>query len=762
MSDPLPPVPEDLEQVGGYRLIRRLGSGGQGVVYLGRAPAGGDVAVKVLHSWMADDADARRRFLREVDVARRVAPFCTARVLDMGLHGNRPYIVSEYVPGLSLHQLVKTDGPRSGGGLDRLAIATISALAGIHRAGIVHRDFKPGNVILGPEGPVVIDFGISRALDHTVTGTGSIGTPPYMAPEQFTDESPGYSADIFSWACTMVYAATGHRAFPGETVPAIVNAILYREPDLSGVPEMLRPLLAACLAKNPAERPATADVFRILTGDGAAPPPPGTSERSPLGFPPGTVQESPPGTSPESPPGFPSGTARESSPGFPAASPFVPPAESATSPAPPAESTFAPSPAPPIASMSGTSLLPPPETATVPSGGSRRAGGISRRALAAAAVGVVAIAAALILPPLLRETTATGQGTSEIGTTLSPSTGTSVSPAATGGPVAAPFGAPLYDHPLADHSNDVRSIAIGRMKTTPVAITGGDDTTTRVFDLAGGRQLGDPLTGHTGWVRSIAFGELRGAPIALTGSDDDTVRVWDLTKGKEIGKPFTEHTGDVKAVAIGEVNGAPVAITGGADRTVRVWDIATGVQLYAAMTGHTNTVWSIAYGEVGGKPVAVSGSGDNTLRVWDLTSGRQLGDPLTGHTGEVRSVTFGQVKGAPVVISGSDDATIRIWDLTSGRQLGDPLTGHDGTVWAVASGEVNDIPIAVSGGEDRTVRVWNLLTGQRVGSPFTGHTDRVWAVAVGQVGGAPVAVSGSRDETVRVWSLAPPFPAPGS
>ncbi|MFD0478870.1 serine/threonine-protein kinase [Nonomuraea thailandensis] len=169
----------------------------------------------MLHARMAEDPEARRRFLREVELARRVAPFCTASVLDMGMHDDRPYIVSEYVRGDSLERAVRRDGPRTGGGLERLAVATATALAAIHRAGVVHRDLKPGNVILGPEGPVVIDFGISRALDHAATQTGAVGTPGYMAPEQVSMDPVGPAADVFSWAATMVFAATGRRAFAG-------------------------------------------------------------------------------------------------------------------------------------------------------------------------------------------------------------------------------------------------------------------------------------------------------------------------------------------------------------------------------------------------------------------------------------------------------------------------------------------------------------------------------------------------------------------
>ncbi|MFB9251865.1 protein kinase [Sphaerisporangium melleum] len=293
---------EDPRRLGDLEIVGRLGDGGQGVVYLGRTPAGDQVAIKLLHARLSADPEARARFLREVSVAQRVARFCTASVLHADLAGNQPYIVSEYVPGPSLRQLVEREGPRRGAALDRLAVSTATALSAIHRAGILHRDFKPANVLMGPEGPVVIDFGIARALDTPgTTATGdSLGTPSYLAPEQLAGAVATSAVDVFAWGVTMVFAATGRPAFGSDSIPAVINRILHEEPDLSALEGPLRPLVAASLAKDPARRPTAEDLVAHLMGHPAPvhpgqAPAPGTFATG--GMPPG------PGPRPDGAPG---------------------------------------------------------------------------------------------------------------------------------------------------------------------------------------------------------------------------------------------------------------------------------------------------------------------------------------------------------------------------------------------------------------------------------------------------------------------------
>lgn len=273
MSNPVPLRPGDPVRVGAYELTARLGEGGQGVVYLGRSEAGVAVAVKLLRSDLAQDEEALARFVREVSTAERVATFCTAQVIETGVAGQRPFIVSEYIDGPTLDAVVGREGPRRGAALHRLAIGTVTALVAIHQAGIVHRDFKPSNVLLGNDGPRVIDFGIAKALDKTSTLTSMVvGTPAYMTPEQLAGAQAGPAADLFAWAGTMVFAATGDAPFGTDSLPAVFHRIMTVEPDLSTLDEPLRGIVAACLDKDPAARPAASEVLMRLLGHGAAAP----------------------------------------------------------------------------------------------------------------------------------------------------------------------------------------------------------------------------------------------------------------------------------------------------------------------------------------------------------------------------------------------------------------------------------------------------------------------------------------------------------
>ncbi|MFC6933808.1 serine/threonine protein kinase [Actinomadura yumaensis] len=273
MPDAHPLRSGDPTELGGYEILGRLGEGGQGAVFLGRRAGGAGeaprvadhVAIKLLHAGLTGDDSARARFVRELEVAKAVARFCTAQVLDADVAGDQPYIVSEYVPGQSLHRIVRAEGPRTGGALERLAVSTLTALIAIHQAGIVHRDFKPHNVMMGPDGPRVIDFGVARALG-AAGETQNVGTPAYMAPEHFTGGEVGPAADMFAWGTTMAFAANGRPAFGNDEMASVMHRILTGEPDLGDLPDSLRELVLACLHKEPAQRPTAREAQERLVG----------------------------------------------------------------------------------------------------------------------------------------------------------------------------------------------------------------------------------------------------------------------------------------------------------------------------------------------------------------------------------------------------------------------------------------------------------------------------------------------------------------
>ncbi|MEU8324995.1 protein kinase [Nonomuraea sp. NPDC048881] len=350
---------DDPRQLGEYRLSRRLGQGGQGVVFLGHSAAGGQVAIKLLHASVSKDADVRRRFLGEVEAVRRVAAFCTAQLLDADLDGDRPYLVSEYVEGPSLGEHVMAGGPRRGGSLDRLAIGTATALGAIHRAGVVHRDLKPGNVLLSLDGPRVIDFGVSRLMDAAATTTRSpIGTPAYLSPERISGEAAGPPADMWAWGLTVAYTAGGRHAYMADTYQEVLARILYGKPDLRGLSGRLREIVEACLAHDPRDRPDAEETLRALLGQDG-----GTGDVLPSGA---------QAAAPAPPPPFPHTTPTLDRP--PTTAPRPSPEDApATVPWPSAERPSAPAPGEaPTAPLEGTPAVAAGGAASPSSGGTPR------------------------------------------------------------------------------------------------------------------------------------------------------------------------------------------------------------------------------------------------------------------------------------------------------------------------------------------------------------------------------------------------------
>ena len=269
-----PLAADDPQQVSGYRLHARLGAGGMGQVFLGFSPAGRAVAVKVIHRQFARDPEFVRRFAREVEAARAVSGAYTAPVVAAGPGDDPPWLATVFVPGPSLAEVIARAGPLPEPAVWRLAGGLIEALQAVHAGGLVHRDLKPANVLLAADGPRLIDFGISRALEGAAMSATSliVGTPAFMSPEQAEGLPVGPASDVFALGSVIAFAATGAAPFGGGASSPVVVAyrVVNAQPDLSHVPVSLTNLVAACLAKNPADRPQLAQLMDAVR-DGSAP-----------------------------------------------------------------------------------------------------------------------------------------------------------------------------------------------------------------------------------------------------------------------------------------------------------------------------------------------------------------------------------------------------------------------------------------------------------------------------------------------------------
>lgn len=268
-SDPpfQPLTPEDPRDIGGYRILARLGAGGMGRVYLGATQTGRRLAVKVVRPELADDQEFRRRFQQEIAAAQRVQSIYTAAVVDADPNGPRPWMATAHIPGPSLAHAVAELGPLPIETVHVLVAGVAEALRAVHQAGIIHRDLKPSNVLLAPDGPRVIDFGIARATDSTpLTRTGlRIGSPQFMSPEQALGEPAGTASDVFALGSLAYFAATAGTPFGEGPDTAVLFRIAHQEPTLDGCPEPLRALVSACLTKEPSGRPSTRHIIDALT-----------------------------------------------------------------------------------------------------------------------------------------------------------------------------------------------------------------------------------------------------------------------------------------------------------------------------------------------------------------------------------------------------------------------------------------------------------------------------------------------------------------
>jgi hypothetical protein len=632
--------PEDPVYVGSYRLEGRLGAGGMGQVYLASSPGGLKVAVKVIRSEHARDPQFRARFIREIEAARRVGGFHTAQIVDADAEADPPWMATAYIAGPSLQELVHSGGPLSPSRTRAVGAALAEGLMAIHARGLVHRDLKPGNVIVAPDGARIVDFGIARIIGaSSLTSTGvAVGTFSFMSPEQMNARPAGPASDVFSLGAVLAFAATGRGPFDAENIPAIVNRVVNGTPDLGDIDGDLRAVISACLAREPADRLSASDVLARL----------------------GTVS--------------------------PRASRSMPPLAEPAGAASVETSVRAPTPKIPSPDADGSE-------------GGTRGRGVSRRTLVTAAVGCAAGAGAGIPVALL----ASGPGPARspgnaIAATRSPrraaavtslhSSGTSANAAAfsrdgkllavgcstSNGSVGIGDGFAQVWHMPSGSSlatipgqGNVASVAFSPNGKT-LAI-GSELGYLQLWDIAAKRVTANyNMAGLLGTgTASMAFSPDGATLVACTDDGDcnGVIQFWKLPDASSPGSHDTVsgHAchADAGLTSVAFIGNGTV-ISGGVDHTIRIWD----------MPSRRNTATWPAGGPVQALALSpdaktlVSGSQPASgarLQFWNVPSGTIRAAPALGGGRTVLSLAWSP--DGKHVVSGCKDNTVQVWDAAT-------------------------------------------------------------------------------------------------
>ena len=706
-----------------------------GQVFLGYSPGGRAVAVKIIHRELAGDADFRTRFRREVAAATAVSGAYTAPVTAAGPDDDPPWLATVFVPGPSLAAAVAAAGPLPPAAVWPLAAGLAEALQAVHACGLVHRDLKPANVLLATDGPRVIDFGISRALDRTaMTSSGLIvGTPAYMSPEQAEGKRAGQPSDVFSLGGVIVFAATGAGPFGDGTPASTLYRVVHAAPDLAQVPAGLRELAAACLAKAPGDRPGVPELVDAIAGHlplGAGGP--GTfwpvavtglirSYQASLS-PPGPDAETPPGQVPGTPGLVSRATAREIT--APAA--LTAPAVTVPARGPAGTAATAPVPAPAPAALTA-----PPVAPLDPAGPRGPARGLTRRR---AVTGIAAAAAALLA--------GAGWELSHQGAPHHPAAsprpgrGRTAAPVSQPGPaggITAVPGRPVWQFPASGYAASGLALA-GR-----VLFAGSNDG--HVYAL-------DAVTGHQRWAFGtgdvVDSGLVVAGGLVFAGSNNGKVYALRASNG---GNAWTFHAGllvsSALAVVSGVVYGGSLGVTAYAVRAsdgTKLWEFTGGAkgqglavadgavyvggddgQVHAVDTSRGQPVWTFSAGGPVESGIAVSGgvvyagSYDHRLYALDASQGSKRWEFSTGG-----AVNSGIAVAGGVVYAGSADQKIyavqasngaKLWEFATGGPVASGIAVAGGVVYA-GSGDGSLYALRASHG----TRLWEFTAGGPVSS----------------------------------------------
>ena len=687
--------PGDPTQIGRFRVLGRLGEGGMGRVFLGESRGGRKVAIKVVHPRHANDPSFRRRFAHEVASARQVGGFHAALVVDADPDADPPWMATAFIPGPSLADAIDQQGPLDETGVRELGAALAEGLEAIHACGIIHRDLKPSNVIMGYDGPRIIDFGIAKSADaSSLTASNAVlGTLRYMSPEQLNGQILTDKSDIFALGAILTYAATGHNPFDGVTLPAIITQILNNPPNLDPLTGDLRDIISACLARGPGERPSAADllarfnVLRVASQPAVSQPvvsqpvasQPAVSGRAE----PVPTMLLPAEASHAHMSGAQGGTVRETS----------------------TVSTIGVGLAAPPAASASSSPPAPPQAAPPAREPRRRR---RRPAVILAAAGaVVVIGLAVGLDLLLNRHTATvTSATGSLAQTLTDPAGSVTSPVTPVTPVTFGPGGVLATGDSSGHTY------IWNPGTETPARTLADPASLGVF--------------------SVAFG-----PNGTLAAGDNNGRtdLWNIAARTHtaLSDPSAQV---VPSVAFGPGGVLATAQIGSID----IWNTATGTRITTLTDPGTGGVFSVAFGPGG----ILAASDDNGhVYLWNTTAGKviaTLADPVS--TG-ADPVAFGP---GGILVAG-DNGHVYVWNTAAWNVIATLTDPDSGGVFSVAFGPDG---ILAAGDNNGHAYLWNATAGTLIGSVADPGSMGVDSVAFGPSG---TLATGDNNGNAYLWNI---------
>ena len=751
---------DDPQQVGSYRLVGRLGAGGMGRVFLGVSPGGRNVAVKLLHEHIARDPEFRKRFAREVKAARRVGGFHTAPVVNADADATPPWMATAYIPGPSLEKAVREHGPMDAAAVRALGAALAEGLAAIHDCGLVHRDLKPGNIIVADDGPRIMDFGIAHLLDATsaLTASGAvIGTLCYMSPEQISGAPVGPQSDVFSLGSVLTYAATGHGPFDAPSPPAVVFSITLQEPDLRGVPGSLREVITRCLAKKPASRPALSDLLGRLADAGATGPAQGAGHPW-AGEPTRPKAAAPPGAAAPARAQHTAATRAKTTSPMPGAAAPAPARARPAAPTTPRAAVAAQAPGAPArpkkpANGVAAQAQEHPGAGKPPNGGQRKSREVSIDAVTLDGQASVAMPAAIAFSPdgrLLAVAGSFGAGRPPEVRFWDVSAGRPSNPPASGGktkaltnPAAALFFSP-----------NGRFLACQAGSSAP-----------QLWDMPARQAARLPAAGESGAPARLTFSP-DGRLMAVI-HDNQQLRLWDAAAVRPLGGPLLTSTRVCGPVF--SPDGHILAFPDSAG-TMRFWRVTSAGSPQRLPIDSPADSTRIAFSRDGSLvAIARKGSGSSTRPlIYSLTTHRQQGGQPGGAEFPMNLLRFSP---DGVFLAAADagyqpsraKVTFAFWDVTEAQPVARTVNGLAGVAKKIAFSPDSRLLCVLTrsrggkpdaSGERQAIHLWDTARDRPAGASPVDCVTRRPAAAMEFSRDGRFLATGSSDQSVTLWYTA--------